>query len=96
VLQLPLSSSCSCGGQCGVSALVLEFARAGASPELPQSCGAPDTTTRKVAAAAATTTVAQDLKLQDHTLKRGDIILAINGKKTQSAMTHDLQASLEL
>ncbi|OLP81544.1 hypothetical protein AK812_SmicGene37912 [Symbiodinium microadriaticum] len=35
-------------------------------------------------------------EIQDQTLKKGDIIMAINGKKTQSAMTHELQASLEL
>eukprot|EP00439_Symbiodinium_sp_Y106_P021890 s1391_g2.t1 len=34
--------------------------------------------------------------IQDQTLQKGDIILAINGKNTQSAMTHELLASLEL
>mmetsp|Transcript_68367 Transcript_68367/g.160274 ORF Transcript_68367/g.160274 Transcript_68367/m.160274 type:complete len:193 (+) Transcript_68367:34-612(+) len=34
--------------------------------------------------------------IQDQTLQKGDIILAINGKNTRSAMTHELLASLEL
>ena len=39
-LGIPPSLTCLQDSAGGVSALVLEFARAGASPELPQSCAA--------------------------------------------------------